>query len=120
MGEVLQCVHAERNAYNSFAMSLKKTGTGTMNHVPHTISCICTLFLSTIEVTVIRPQIYVFCRLFTSVTCNQLWLVIQCRVQSTEKLLLGQNGQSKLNLVGHTTEVCCPGCSANYKPSRGV
>jgi len=56
--EVVQCEHEERNVYNPFAMSFKKTGTGTMSHVSCMISCICTLFLSIIEATVTGPLIY--------------------------------------------------------------
>ena len=61
MGEVVRCEREERNAHDPFAVALKKTGTGTVGHVPHTISCICTLFLrqgGVIAATVTGPQRY--------------------------------------------------------------
>ena len=45
VGEILRCEKEERNDHDPYAVALKKSGTGTVGHVPRTISCICTLFL---------------------------------------------------------------------------
>jgi len=61
LGEIVRCECEERNAHDPFAVTLKKAGTGTVGHVPRTISCICTLFLrqgGAIEATVTGPQRY--------------------------------------------------------------
>jgi len=51
-------------------MAFKKTSTDAMNHVPYMISCIFTLFLSTIEATVTGPWIYVLFSLKRKVVLN--------------------------------------------------
>jgi len=45
VGEIVHCEREERNRYDPYAVALKKAGTGTVGHVPRTISCICTIFL---------------------------------------------------------------------------
>ena len=45
MGEIVRCEREERNDHDPYAVVLKKAGTGTVGHVPRTISCICILFL---------------------------------------------------------------------------
>ena len=61
VGEIVCCEREERNDHNPYAVALKKAGTGTVGHVPRTISCICTLFLrqgGVIVVSVTGPHRY--------------------------------------------------------------
>ena len=79
VGEVVRCEHEERNSHDPFAVGLKKAGTGTVGHVPHTISCICTLFLrqgGAIDATVTGPRRY-------SADLEKGGLEIPCRYRFT-------------------------------------
>ena len=61
VGEIVCCEREERNDHDPYAVALKKAGTGTVGHVPQTISCICTLFLrqgSVIAASVTGPHRY--------------------------------------------------------------
>ena len=44
IGERLSCTRERSNTEDPFAVTIKR-GTETVGHVPHTISCVCTLFL---------------------------------------------------------------------------
>ena len=44
IGERLSCTRKRSNTEDPFAVTIKR-GTETVGHVPHTISCVCTLFL---------------------------------------------------------------------------